>query len=112
MRCFGRGQVPGQRVGDVDVSAWDGFDGLEVLPFKAMWYEVPPGRSSPRDIHPEHELSLVVSGVARVDVAGGAFEVPQGGAFLLDSDEWHVVHNPSETVPLLVFTTYWLGAGR
>ncbi|MEP6695391.1 MAG: cupin domain-containing protein [Pseudonocardiales bacterium] len=96
------------RSGLVDVARWEqyGIDG--VLPFQAMWYTVPPASSSPQDDHPEVELSVVVSGCARVEAGGQQTDVPQGGAFLLDSAEPHIIHNPSPDVPLLVFTTFWM----
>ena len=33
-----------------------------------------------------------------------------GSAFLLDSEEAHVVHNRSTEAPLVVFSAYWMPA--
>jgi mannose-6-phosphate isomerase-like protein (cupin superfamily) len=99
--------VPGQDVGVVDVRRWEPFGLGDRLPFFAMWYTVPPGESSPRDCHPEVELSIVVQGTAFVDISGEITEVPTGGGFLLGSEEAHVVHNRSADTPLIVFSAYW-----
>ena len=100
---------PVDRVEGVDVFRWDGYDGVDAMPFKAMWYEVPAGGKSPTDQHPEVELSIVVSGAAAVAVDGAdPVEVPTGGAFLLNSDEAHVVYNRSDEQPLVVFSAYWM----
>lgn len=95
-------------VGTVDVARWEQY-GLEgVLPFQAMWYTVRPDSSSPRDRHPEVELSVVISGTAFVEAGGQITEVNAGSAFLLDSEEAHIIHNRSAATPLSVFTTYWM----
>jgi mannose-6-phosphate isomerase-like protein (cupin superfamily) len=73
-----------------------------------MWYTVPPDACSPRDCHPELELSVVVSGRASVEASGEITDVDQGSAFLLGSEEAHVIHNRSADRPLLIFTTYWM----
>jgi quercetin dioxygenase-like cupin family protein len=95
-------------VGVVDVARWEQYDLGDALPFQAMWYSVPAGQSSPRDQHPEVELSLVVSGTAYVEAGGEVTEVGTGSAFLLDSGEAHVVHNLA-AAPLMVFSAYWTG---
>jgi quercetin dioxygenase-like cupin family protein len=108
MRHFASGSAKSSLVGSVDVARWEqyGLDGT--LPFDAMWYTVPPTSSSPRDCHPEVELSVVVRGRGQVEVGGQRTEVASGSAFLLDSQEAHVIHNDSPDEPLLVFTTYWM----
>jgi mannose-6-phosphate isomerase-like protein (cupin superfamily) len=73
-----------------------------------MWYTVPPGASSVRDCHPEPELSIVVAGTGFVEVASGSTEVAVGSAFLLDSEEAHVIHNRTEDTPLTIFSAYWM----
>ena len=109
MRTYAKGLGPNQPVGDVDVYRWDGYDGVDTMPFKAMWYEVPAGGKSPADQHPEVELSIVVSGAAAVAVDGAdPVDIPTGGAFLLDSGEAHVVTNRSDDEPLVVFSAYWM----
>lgn len=106
MRVFDRDSAILVRAGVVDVARWEQFD--VSLPFSAMWYTVPPGGSSPRDRHPEIELSVVLDGTAVVEVAGAdAVEVAAGSSFLLAGDEAHVVHNPSSR-PLVVFSAYWM----
>lgn len=107
MRALDRVSSARVQVGVVDVGRWEQFGLDEVLPFQAMWYTVPAGESSPRDCHPEVELSLVVSGTAWVETATAAVAVGAGSAFLLDSDEAHTVHNRSAEV-LVVFSAYWL----
>lgn len=94
-------------VGTVDVARWEQYGFDEILPFQAMWYTVPPGDSSPRDCHPEIELSVVVTGTASVEAGGAITEAPVGSAFLLDSNEAHVIHNRGDE-PLLIFTQYWM----
>ncbi len=95
--------------GGVDVARWEQYALGNAMPFDAMWYAVPPGASSPRDCHPEPELSLVLSGTAWVEAGGRTTTVEAGSAFLLDSDEPHIVHNRSAE-ELLVFSAYWLPA--
>ena len=107
MRTFDRRSSRSSRVGVVDVSRWEQFGLGGTLPFDAMWYTVPGGESSPVDRHPELELSVVVAGTAHVEVGGVVRRVEAGSAFLLESDEAHVVHNRSEQ-PLTVFSAYWL----
>lgn len=94
-------------VGTVPVARWEQYALQDVLPFQAMWYTVPPGDSSPRDCHPEHELSIVVTGTATVEIGGEFTEAPAGSAFLLDSEEAHIIHNRGAE-PVLIFTTYWM----
>jgi mannose-6-phosphate isomerase-like protein (cupin superfamily) len=93
-------------VGVVDVARFEQYGLGDTLPFQAMWYSVPAGESSPRDEHPEVELSVVVSGTAYVEAGGAVTEVGTGSAFLLDSCEPHVVHNLGGE-PLMVFSAYW-----
>lgn len=108
MRYFVGESAETSAVGAVDVARWEqyGLDGI--LPFQAMWYTVRPDSSSPRDCHPEVELSVVISGTAYVEVGGQVSEVGAGSAFLLDSQEAHIIHNRSAETPLSVFTTYWM----
>jgi uncharacterized cupin superfamily protein len=95
-------------VGVVQVFPWDKFSLGHRLPFGAQWYTLPPGSTSPRDCHPEVELSVVVSGTASVEASGVITDVAAGGAFLLGSGEAHVIHNRSGDQPLMVFTTFWM----
>ncbi|WP_412538118.1 cupin domain-containing protein [Longispora sp. K20-0274] len=108
MRQFSSGSAESSAIGVVDVARWEqyGLDGT--MPFQAMWYTIPPGGSGPRDGHPELELSIVVSGVATVETGGQVTDVPVGAAFLLDSEEPHVIRNRSADVPLVVFSAYWM----
>jgi mannose-6-phosphate isomerase-like protein (cupin superfamily) len=108
MRLFASDAAEFYAVGVVDVARWDQFAINHLLPFQAMWYTVPPRSSSPRDQHPERELSVVISGTASVETNGQTVDVAQGSAFLLDSEEAHVIHNRSGDVPLQVFTTFWM----
>jgi quercetin dioxygenase-like cupin family protein len=109
MRAFDRGTAANVPVGVVDVARWEQFDLNDTLPFGAMWYSIPPGEQSPRDCHPEAELSLVVSGTAWVETASGVVAVDTGSAFLLEGNEAHTVHNRSSEL-LVVFSAYWLPA--
>jgi mannose-6-phosphate isomerase-like protein (cupin superfamily) len=110
MRAFDRQTSVQYPVGAVSVTRWDQFGIAPSMPFDAMWYSVPPGQSSPVDIHPERELSLVVSGTADVESGGRVTRVVGGDAFLLDGGEPHQVHNRSAEEPLVVFSTYWMPA--
>lgn len=107
MRHFASDDADSYAVGTVDVARWEQFGLDGTLPFQAMWYTVPPDSSSPRDQHPEVELSVVVGGTAHVETGGRVREVAQGDCFLLESREAHVIHNRSGE-PLRVFTTYWM----
>ena len=99
-------------VGVVEVFPWDKFSlGLQ-LPFGAQWYTLPPGSISPQDCHPEVELSIVVTGTASVEASGEITDVAAGGAFLLDPEEAHIIHNRAADQPLMVFTTFWLPLDR
>jgi mannose-6-phosphate isomerase-like protein (cupin superfamily) len=111
MRHFVSESAESYVVGDVDVARWEQFGLGDVMPFNAMWYTVPPGVSSPRDCHPELELSVVISGTAAVETGGTITEVAKGSCFLLDSEEAHVIHNRSTDEPVMVFTTYWMPLG-
>ncbi len=108
MRHFPRDSAESYSVGVVDVARWEQYRLGDTLPFQAMWYTVPPDACSPRDCHPELELSVVVSGRASVEASGEITDVDQGSAFLLGSEEAHVIHNRSAERPLLIFTTYWM----
>jgi quercetin dioxygenase-like cupin family protein len=108
MRHFASDSAESGPVGVVDVARWEQYSLEDTLPFQAMWYTVPPDSSSPQDCHPEVELSVVINGRAWVEASGQVTEVAPGSAFLLDSDEAHVIHNRSSRDPLLVFTTYWM----
>lgn len=107
MRHFVSGSAESYAVGEVDVARWEQYGLGDVMPFNAMWYTVPPGISSPRDCHPELELSVVISGTAAVETGGTITEVAKGSCFLLDSEEAHVIHNRTDE-PVMVFTTYWM----
>ena len=107
MRHFVSGSAESYVVGEVDVARWEQYGLGDVMPFNAMWYTVPPGISSPRDCHPELELSVVISGTASVEASGTTTEVAKGSCFLLDSEEAHVIHNRTDE-PVMVFTTYWM----
>ncbi|MGY0232230.1 cupin domain-containing protein [Longispora urticae] len=107
MRQFISDSAESSAVGVVDVARWEqyGLDGT--MPFQAMWYTIPPGGSGPQDGHPELELSIVVTGVATVETGDRITEVPVGSAFLLDSEEPHVIRNLGPE-PLVVFSAYWM----
>jgi quercetin dioxygenase-like cupin family protein len=107
MRLFSSDSAESYSVGPVEVARWEQYSLQDTLPFQAMWYSIPPGESSPTDCHPEVELSIVISGVASVEAGGATTVAAAGSAFLLDSDEAHVIHNRAEE-RLLIFTTYWM----
>jgi mannose-6-phosphate isomerase-like protein (cupin superfamily) len=94
----------------VDVARWEQYSATHGMPFKAMWYSVPPNAVSPFDRHPEIELSMVLRGTAVVETADGKRTVEQGDGFLLGSGEGHTVHNTGDE-PLLVFSAYWMPEG-
>jgi mannose-6-phosphate isomerase-like protein (cupin superfamily) len=109
MRTFDSGKSTFVEVGPIQVARWERqYQFGTTLPFGAMWYTVPPGESSVRDCHPEPELSIVVAGTGFVEVASGTTEVAVGSAFLLDSEEAHVIHNRTADSPLTIFSAYWM----
>jgi len=108
MRHFASDSAESYAVGVVDVARWEQFGLDRTLPFRAMWYTVPPESSSPQDCHPEFELSVVTGGTASVEASGTITDVAQGSCFLLDSGEAHVIHNRSADTPLSIFTMYWM----
>ncbi len=108
MRHFASDSAESYAVGTVDVARWEQYSLGDTLPFQAMWYTVPPASSSPQDRHPERELSVVISGSASVEASGQITDVAAGSAFLLDSEEAHIIHNRSTDTPLTIFTTYWM----
>jgi len=108
MRHFASDSAESYAVGVVDVARWEQYGLEDTLPFRAMWYAVPPESSSPQDCHPEFELSVVISGTASVEASGQITDIAAGSCFLLDSGEAHVIHNRSGDVPLFIFTTYWM----
>ncbi len=50
---------------------------------------------------------MVVSGSATVCGGCATEVVRQGGAFLISSEELHIVENRSSDTPLVVFSAYW-----
>src|ERR1051325_959816 len=96
MHVFQRSIAQAVSTGPVEVVRWEQFQGADQLPFGGMWSTVAPGQSSPRDQHPDVELSLVLAGVAQVEAADGTITtVANGNGFLLASNESHIVHNTS-----------------
>ena len=113
MHVFNRSTGQANSTGAVEVVRWEQFQGADQLPFGGMWYSVAPGQSSPRDQHPDVELSLVLAGVAEVEAADGTVTtVQQGSGFLLASNESHIVHNSSQEHPVVVFSAYWMPDGH
>lgn len=109
MRFFDSTTPETTTVGVVDVARWEQFGLGATMPFQAMWYTVPPASCSPRDCHPELELSIVLAGRAEVQAADAPPAiVEQGSAFLLESDEAHIVHNRSADTDLVIFSAYWM----
>jgi len=108
MRHFSHDSAETYLVGVVDVARWEQYGLGETLPFQAMWYTVPPNSSSPRDCHPEVELSVVISGRASVEASGEFTDIEAGSAFLLNGDEAHIIHNRSDDTPLFIYTTFWM----
>ena len=108
MRVINRDNAQLTRSGCVDVTRWEQFGLDSELPFKAMWYSVPPNSSSPPDQHPEVELSLVITGTANVEVGGEITQVTSGDAFVVMTDEEHTVHNNSHDGTLLIYSSYWM----
>ncbi|HTZ42486.1 MAG TPA: cupin domain-containing protein [Jatrophihabitans sp.] len=110
MRTFDTNRTEFKQVGPITVARWEEQypipDGE--MPFGAMWYTVPPGSASVRDCHPELELSIVVAGTAHVETGGRITEVTAGNAFLLDSEEAHVIHNRAADQPVTIFSGYWM----
>jgi mannose-6-phosphate isomerase-like protein (cupin superfamily) len=109
MRTFDIGRTDFEQVGPIAVARWEQYQiGDGVMPFGAMWYSVPPATSSAQDQHPEFELSIVVAGTAHVEANGTITEVSVGNAFLLDSQEPHVIHNRTSDQLLTIFSGYWM----
>ena len=110
MRTFDTSETDFKQVGPITVARWEEEypipDG--VMPFGAMWYRVPPGSASVLDCHPELELSMVVTGTAYVEIGGQITEVTTGNAFLMDSEEAHVIHNRSSEETVTIFSAYWM----
>ena len=110
MRKFDSSSALSNRIAFVDVARWEQYEVGSTMPFGAMWYSVMAGQSSPRDCHPEFELSIVLSGTASVETGGTITDVPAGSAFLLDSEEAHVIHNRQD-MPVTIFSAYWMPVG-
>ena len=108
MRTFDSVSSESYLVEDISVIRFEQYEIADLMPFQAMWYTVPPGSASPRDQHPEPELSVVVRGTAHVEAGGQTAEIRHGSAFLLDSEEGHIVHNRSTDTPLTIFSAYWM----
>jgi len=110
MRTFNPSTTDFGQVGPITVARWEQQYpiGEGELPFGAMWYTVPAGGSSVRDQHPEPELSIVMTGVAHVEASGEITEVGSGQAFLLNSEEAHIIHNRTADQPLMIFSAYWM----
>jgi mannose-6-phosphate isomerase-like protein (cupin superfamily) len=108
MRTFDSSSAATRTVGPLEVARWEQYGLGSAMPFDAMWYSVPAGRSSLRDCHPELELSIVLSGTASVETGGTVTELPAGSAFLFDTEEAHIVHNRSDDTPVMIFSAYWM----
>ncbi|MEO7262658.1 MAG: cupin domain-containing protein [Jatrophihabitantaceae bacterium] len=109
MRTFETSRTEFEQIGLVTVARWEQYGiGEGVMPFGAMWYTVPPATSSARDCHPELELSIVLTGTAHVEAGGTITEIEAGNAFLLDSEEAHIVHNRAADQPVVIFSGYWM----
>jgi len=109
MRTFDTGRTDFEQDGPITVARWEQYRIAEnTMPFGAMWYSVPPATSSALDCHPELELSIVVAGIAHVEAGGAITEVRAGNAFLLDSEEPHVIHNRAPDQQLTIFSGYWM----
>jgi len=91
---------------------WEQYGDLGHVPFQAMWCLVTPGTSTDEDRHPERELVTVTRGAGTVRTASGEVAVAAGESFLLDSDEAHVIRNPSSTDPLVLLSIYWHGSAQ
>src|SRR5262249_49581968 len=100
MRTFDKAAAGTYLVDRVEVARWEQYSLGDRLPFQAMWYTVPPDSSSPRDCHPEPELSLVVSGTAAVETGGTVTDMPPGPSFPLDTEEAHEMQNRCAGQPL------------
>ncbi len=108
MRTFDSKKSDFNQVGPIEVARWEQYQIDPGMPFGAMWYTVPPGSASVRDCHEEPELSIVVAGTASVEIAGEITDVPTGAAFLLGSEEAHIIHNRTADQPLMIFSAYWM----
>jgi mannose-6-phosphate isomerase-like protein (cupin superfamily) len=108
MRTFDSDTADSATAGPLAVARWEQYGLQATMPFGAMWYTVPAGRSSLLDRHPELELSIVIEGTAFVESNGTTTEVPRGSAVLFDSEEPHVIHNRDQDAPLTIFSAYWL----
>jgi mannose-6-phosphate isomerase-like protein (cupin superfamily) len=109
MRTFDTEQTDFEQVGPITVARWEQYRiGESTMPFGAMWYSVPPASSTALDCHPELELSIVVAGTAHVEASGAIVEVGTGNAFLLDSEEPHVIHNRAADQQLTIFSGFWM----
>src|SRR3712207_9502472 len=92
MRKFDSSSALSDKIGFVDVARWEQYGLGSTMPFGAMWYSVMAGQSSPRDCHPELELSIVLSGTASVETGGGITDGPAGSAVLPDTEEAAALH--------------------
>ncbi|HEX8095572.1 cupin domain-containing protein [Jatrophihabitans sp.] len=108
MRTFDSTSADSATVGPLEVARWEQYGLQATMPFGAMWYTVPAGGSSPRDCHPELELSIVIEGTAFVESNASTVELPRGSAILFDSAEPHVISNRDQRAPLTIFSAYWL----
>ena len=108
MRVFNSTQAALRAEYGIEIGRWSQYDGVDALPFQAMWCIVPPASQSVQDCHPEVELAVVVGGQARMVFDDRVVEVPSGAAVLLEPEERHVIHNDSESEPLRILSVYWL----
>jgi quercetin dioxygenase-like cupin family protein len=111
MRTFDSNSADSAAAGPLEVARWEQYGLQATMPFGAMWYTVPAGGSSPRDCHPELELSIVIEGTAFVENDASTLELPRGAAILFDSEEPHVITNRDQSAPLTIFSAYWLPLG-
>lgn len=92
----------------IQVGRWSQYADVKDLPFGAMWCVIEPGASSNPDRHPEVEFAVIVGGTARYCAGAEQIEAGAGSVVLLDSEEGHVIHNPSPTEPLTILSLYWM----
>src|SRR5215475_14603369 len=80
VRVFNSTQAALRAEYGIEIGRWSQYDGVDILPFQAMWCIVPPASHSVQDCHPEVELAVVVGGQARMVFDDRMVEVPSGAA--------------------------------
>lgn len=84
----------------------DRFPGGPNVPFKANWWSLDPGNSTPPESHPMHEFWLISRGEAELTMDGRIHRIRAGQAVFIPSQVLHHAVSCGDE-PLVGFAVWW-----